>query len=321
MITISSLTPLNVQEEKAKFLADPAYNPQFTYAEPISETELTKYGLPKPQNLEIANYILKSTFNQHTPTQITAMQGDLLTETEVKESIATFLHLHHLDTRLSVTYSASYISRTTMTADQLRIRLPMRYRRRGLQGMLYHEIGTHALRRVNYEQQPWYRKKSQYGFAEYLPTEEGLATLHSRIPHQCKAAIAQALHYLAISTAQTRSFAEVWQTIKPYTESLEQCWTITLRSKRGISNTAMPGASTKDLLYLDGMIAVWRWLQQHEFDCTPLYLGKVALEDVPKAIALNPSYVPQLPLFFTKDRAKYTDSLLEIGKVNGLLEL
>lgn len=317
MIKLSSFTPTNVLEEKAKFLADNSYNPQFIYPEPIPTEALTKYGSPDPQHLAIAQRILSSTIQTISPSQLRKSQGRVLSESEVKQTIANFLKLHQLEHRFSVSYSASYVARTAAAADQLKIRLPMEYRQKSLQGMLYHEVGTHVLRRINYEQQPWYRKKNAYGFSEYLPTEEGLATLHSRIPHTHKVAFTQALHYLAISTALQQSFVEVWQAVLPYSDSLEQCWAFSLRAKRGMIDTSQPGGNTKDITYLDGMIAVWKWLKEREFDVTPLYFGKLALADVDKAVALNPDFSPQLPLFFTKDRKKYQKEMLEIGTANG----
>ncbi len=320
MSFLSNLTPHNLQEEKAKFFADVTYNPQFVYQNPVDPTELNKYGLPRPEHLKIAEKILNQTITLYDHTKLKLLQGRVLTDQEVKDTIENFLALHNLEKRFSVTYSASFISRTSATSDQLKIRLPMEYRRRSLQGMLYHEIGTHALRRVNYELQPWYRRKNQLGFSEYLETEEGLATLHSRLPHKYKAAVSQALHYVSISTALNHSFSEVWHTIRPYSESFDQCWVLTLRAKRGLTDTARPGAFTKDILYLDGMIRVWNWLKQRDFDCTELYFGKMDVSDVQKAVDMHPEFIPQLPFFFTKDRAKYQTGMMEIGRVNGLVE-
>ncbi|MBP9820061.1 DUF1704 domain-containing protein [Candidatus Woesebacteria bacterium] len=317
MSTVATLTPSNVSEERVKFLASPTFNPQFRYSEPISSSSLTAYGTPKPTTLAIANEIIERTFQKFTTTELLENQGSVVSQPLVAKQIDQFLRLHNLEQKYDVTFSSSYISKASVTATHLKLRLPINYREQTLQAMLYHEVGTHIIRRVNYEVQPWFKKKKNFGFSEYLQTEEGLATLHARLPLSYKGAAAQALHYLAISIAQQDSFLAVWHALEPFVHLPDRRWALAVRAKRGMQDTSQPGGYTKDLLYLEGMLEVWHWLAEREFDVTPLYFGKLAIQDVDKALQLNPHFQPQLPLFFSKNRQKYIQLMKEIGQENG----
>jgi hypothetical protein len=186
--------------------------------------------------------------------------------------------------------------------------------------MIYHEIGTHVLRRVNYEVQPWYKKKSKYGFSSYLETEEGLAALHSLSARTFKSAVTIALKYVATDYAQSHSFAELWQYIGKYYDDPEARWLITLRQKRGLQDTAQPGGYTKDMVYFKGAHIVAKWLHEHNYDCSSLYYGKLDISDIEKAIELNPTFQPLLPSFFVTDKEKYAQTMQEVAKENYFLD-
>jgi hypothetical protein len=188
-------------------------------------------------------------------------------------------------------------------------------------GMLYHEIGTHALRSMNYKHQPWYKKKKRYGFSEYLVTEEGLASLHGLLPQSFKSTYTQAIRYLAVGYAQDHSFTELWKYVNSYVENPERCWTICVRQKRGITDTSKPGGFTKDLVYFEGIIKMWVWLTKNDYRLNELYFGKLAVEDIGKALELNPDFEPVLPSFYTLNTDQYAEQIAEIGKVNKIDQL
>ena len=245
-------------------------------------------------------------------------KGKRLNQAEVEQRISSFLKLHHLEDRFAVTWSSSFVSRTTITSTTIKLRLPAEFQQEDLLGMLYHEVGTHALRRINYEQQPWFKKKKKYGFGSYLKTEEGIATLHSLLPHSYKSAFIAAIRYLAAEYAATASFVETWEALAPYIENPERRWNVVFRQKRGLEDTSQPGGFSKDLVYFEGMVDVWNWLVSQNFAIADLYYGKLSLEDVPKAVALNPDFEPLLPFFYTHDFDNYRKNMLEIGEYNML---
>ncbi len=318
MSFLSNLIPTNLNEEKAKFFADQTYNPQFIYSEPIDQEKLVSPGMPKQKYLQLAQNTLKKAYFNTTETELFLIEGPTISQKEVEEKIKTFLQMHQLEKRFKVSWSSSYVSRATITSDLIKLRLPVDFRKEGLLGMLYHEIGTHALRRLNYEQQPWYKKKKRYGFGDYLKTEEGLATLHAMLPHTNKSAFVSAIRYVAVEKAQTSSFAETWDYLKQYIDDLERRWMVTLRQKRGLEDTSKPGGYTKDLVYFEGMVQTYKWLEKNNFDITRLYYGKIAAEDVSKAVAIDPHFKPALPSFFTTNPEKYAQEIKKIGEANEL---
>lgn len=318
MSLLKRLTPTNLTAEKEKFLADPSYNPQFTYEEAPKTKQLEKYGLPERKLVDLAQTIVDRAYAKQTEAELRAQRGHLLTQDEVTHKIQAFLEMHQLEDRYKLAWSKSFVARTTINKDTIKLRLPCKFREQGLLSMIYHEIGTHALRRVNYEEQPWFEKKKDYGFRNYLQTEEGLAILHSLLPQDLQLAYSPALRYLAVDYAQKHSFAESWQFLADYIEDENRRFVAVFRQKRGLVDSSQPGGFTKDLVYFAGLVEVWRYLSKHNFDPTDLYWGKMALVDASKAKRMNPEFKPVLPSFFVVDQTNYRQKMKKIGKVNFL---
>lgn len=319
MSLIKNLTPINLMEEKGKFFADENYNPQFIYEKITSDKTLYKHGYPQTKYLDLAQTILEKTYYKHNEAELDKLKGIPISQRGVTQKTYDFLDIHQLKNRFKIVWSNSFVARATITADTIKLRLPADFRQQDLLSMLYHEIGTHALRRVNYEQQPWYKKKKEYGFKDYLKTEEGLAGLHSLLPLDFQYAYYPALNYVSVAYAQEHSFAELWNFHKKYIDNPERRWERTFRRKRGLKDTSQPGGFTKDLVYFEGMVEVWNYLRQNNFDLTQLYFGKMDLADVDKAVRMNPGFEPLLPSFFVVDKEKYAQKLEKIGQVNMML--
>jgi len=318
MSLLKKLTPINLLEEKEKFFADTSYNPQFIYEEDIDESELYKYGLPKKDILEKATEIIEKTQKDYTDEQIQNADGPELSQNTIIERINQFLHMHDIDNRYNIQLSNSYIARASINLNTIKLRLPINFRERDLTGMIYHELGTHALRQINYENQPWYKNKKKYGFQEYLITEEGLAVLHSLIPKTLKLAYRPARYYIASHFAQQYSFSEMFEKLDKLISDKEKRWTTVLRQKRGINDTSQPGGFTKDIVYFKGLVEMFDWLQSNNFTLDHLYYGKLAKEDTQKALQLNPNYNPILPSFYITDKSKYIEEISKIGRSNFL---
>jgi hypothetical protein len=321
MSTLAKLTPLNVQEEKTKFFADQSYNPQFVYPEPVDQSNLNRYGVPHSRYLDAAHEIIDRAYHHQSETDLLALEGPTVSQEKVTEQTQRFLKLHNLENRYSIIWSSTFVSRASITENTVKFRVGAEFRTENLLGLLYHEIGTHGLRRINYEQQPWFKKKKKFGFAEHLITEEGLASLHSLLPKTQVSAHTFALRYLAVDYSQHHSFAELWQFLTPYIDNLDTRWMVAIRQKRGVSDTSQAGGFTKDIAYFQGLIEVWHWLNQHKFNIKPLYFGKLAIEDVSKARDMNPTFEPILPVFFRNYESEYAESISAIGIYNQLDKL
>ncbi|MEN8252856.1 MAG: tyrosine/phenylalanine carboxypeptidase domain-containing protein [Patescibacteria group bacterium] len=316
MTFLQKITPTNLLEEKEKFLADNSYNPQFIYSEEVTNEKLYKFGKTQKKYLELAQEILNKAYFGRNEQDLLMLEGPLLTHESVNKKINSFLEMHHLEKRYEITWSSSFVSRASITTDVIKLRNNAKFRKDDLIGLLYHEIGTHAIRRINYEKQIWYRKKKKHGFINYLKTEEGLASLHSLLPKSYKSAYKSAIRYAAVDFAQNHSFSETWQFLGKYIQDQETRWMVTLRQKRGIFDTSKAGGYSKDLVYFEGLVNVFKYLEKNNFDITNLYFGKMALEDVGKAVELNPNFKPLLPSFFTLDREKYASEMRKVGKEN-----
>jgi len=311
------LTPSNAAAEKRKFFGDKSYNPQLTYEHPASLQQMSKHPKPDLETLAIATRIA----NAGSPKNQDPRNNDndkLLTQKEVTAKAKIFLRMHGLAERYAVVWSASYISRATMTKKALKLKSIASFRERETAGLLFHEIGTHAIRQVNYEQQPWHRRKKKYGFSSYIETEEGLASLHSLLPVPNKLLYKPAVRYMAVHYSQTLSFAELWQFLTPYITDEEERWMVCIRQKRGLKDTTQPCIFMKDATYFSGALKIARWLSENNFDISKLYYGKLAIEDVDKAVELNPKFVPKLPSFFTTSREAYKNNIQEIIAQNKL---
>lgn len=320
MKQVSSYTPSNMLEEKTRFLADPAYNPQFTYDVHPEKLSLDGYGQPSAEKLARAREIVEQAYYGRNEQDLRMLAGPILSQQEVTEKVGLFLRLHKLENRYKIAWSSSYLSRSTTTVDTIKLKSSAEFRKESLHGMLYHEIGTHALRRVNYEKQPWFKKKKAYGFSSYLTTEEGLASLHSLLPRAFKLAHSAALRYMLVAYAQEHSFAEVFQFLGKFVQDQNRRWGTAVRLKRGMKDTSQPGGYTKDLTYFEGMFEVAEWLNANSYDLPSLYLGKMAVADVEKAKQLNPHFQPSLPSFYVIDPKKYAADMHQIFELNHLLD-
>lgn len=316
MSLLQRLTPLNLLEEKERFLSEQNFNPVFHYENPVEEKDLTKYGFPKPEYVALAQEILDKAYFGRNERDLVMSQGKIIPHQEVTRRTQAFLDMHNLGDNYKIVWSASFVSRATINADTIKLRSTSEFRQQNLLGMLYHEIGTHAIRRHNYQQQPWFKKKKKHGFGSYLKTEEGLASLHSLLPMEYKSAFSTAIRYLAVHYAQHHSLLELWQFLGKYIQDPETRWMVTFRQKRGISNSEHGGGFTKDLVYFEGMLEMYHWLKNNAFDLTPLYFGKLSYQDIDTAQTLNPNFQPLLPSFFTLDREKYEKNILAIGQEN-----
>jgi len=321
MSLLQKVTPINLLEEKAKFLANPKSNPQLAYRQPITSEILNRYGQPRKIFVELARQIIDEAYFHRNEKDLDMCEGKVVNQAEVDNKVITFLKLHNLDQRFNITWSSSFVARTSITKDTIKLRMPSDFRQEGLMGMLYHEIGTHALRRINYEQQPWYKQKKKYHFANYLRTEEGLANIHALLPKTYRSLYVSALRYLIVSWAQTKSFAELWQLASHYVTDPDKRWNLIFRQKRGLTDTSQPGGFTKDMVYFEGVIQVWHWLIKNKFDLPGLYFGKLALENVAEARKLNPTFTPILPIFYKQSLENYQTQIYEIGQFNHLDQL
>lgn len=317
MSLIGDLTPINLEEEKQKFFdQDCNYNPQFKYKKLITINMLYRYGKPNPKYSELAKELLEKAFHNRTEEDIRKMEGELLTKEKADLMIQDFLSKNDMVSEISVRWSDKFPGKASYYVDTLKLRLPVWHREKEFLGTLYHELGTHALRRINYAQQPFFKKKSQYGFGDYLTTEEGLASFHTLLVKNFKIDYTSVLKYCACEVAETSSFVKTYNFINNYLQDPERTWLYTYNQKRGLYDTKEAGGFTKNITYFEGLAQVWEYFRNSNFDVESLYYGKIAAEDINLAKELNPDYKPRLPTFIKNNFEQYTSKITEIAQTN-----
>ncbi len=296
-----NLSPINLNEEKKKFLFDVQYNPQFQYEAPIPENYLSRYGAVSGALSNAAEAICQEVLKKwETDSKfLENVEGPALDRTEVTRRIKLYLEQCNLQDKVTLSFSERSVVRTHIDGYKMIVRLPVSYRENELAGMLHHEIGTHVFRRINDENQPWTQKRDHFGLANYLETEEGLAVLHGNIGSATPNLWYSAIRYLACEYAATMSFSQVYSKLRDLVSDRERCFNLTLRAKRGLTDTSLPGGFTKDQIYFRGVFKISKWLVRNDYDAARLYLGKIAVEDLEKAQTLAGKYQPILPPFMT----------------------
>ncbi len=155
------------------------------------------------------------------------------------------------------------------------------FRLNRLKALLAHEIGTHVFRYENGKLQPF--RIFERGTANYLRTEEGLAIWNQNELNLDLGDkfLTPALLVVAIYMAERMSFQDLFHFLKT-THNIDDnlAWKLCVKSKRGLKDTKIHTAFTKDSLYFVGSRMVKKFLKKGG-KIEDLYVGKVDIEDLP----------------------------------------
>jgi uncharacterized protein (TIGR02421 family) len=180
------------------------------------------------------------------------------------------------------------------SSKQLMIKKGARFSKNFVKRLIVHEIGTHAMRNENGAMQPY--KFFERGFPDYLMTEEGLAVINEEL-NNCLDSYTLKVYagrVIAIDYALRNSFSKTYLKLRKYFDK-KTAWRLTLRAKRGLSDTKLKGACTKDLCYLKGYIEIKKYLKDGG-DINKLYYGKIGLKNVDiiekMPGLINPKFLP-----------------------------
>lgn len=319
MPKLSDLIPINLESEKEKFFASGfKYNPQFIYKTHTSEKELVKHGKPRLWYLFLAKRILRKYLKEKDLLDQIQKNKVFLDQYEIKDLIEKRLNFYSLNNDYRTVFSKNFVSRIAVNNNEktIKIRLPIVIDRGEIEAILNHEIDTHIIRQLNYERQPWFKKKKRNVFGSYLRTEEGLAGLNELVGYENGLAYKSAVNYLAVSMALKKDFVSVFNFFYKTLQDTERAWTWTLKKKRGIKDTSKKGAFTKDLVYFEGFIEILKYLKKNDCDPSELYYGKIDLKDIKKAKKLGISEKLILPKIFTDNPEAYKEKVKEIINEN-----
>ncbi|MDD5054796.1 MAG: DUF1704 domain-containing protein [Candidatus Peribacteraceae bacterium] len=147
--------------------------------------------------------------------------------------------------------------------------------------LIAHEIETHVLTGENGAAQPYdlFRR----GFANYLDTQEGLAIFNQIriLPPNHEKRFLHARQVLGVSFALEHSFAETRNYLEEdLSFSEEKALAKAIDLKRGLTRTESAGGFTRAIIYFRGYRAIEQYVKEGG-DLRKLYIGKIALEDLP----------------------------------------
>ena len=315
ILLFSSLQPTNVKKEKEKIFRDRTYNPQLKYSLPKTNLVQIRKNLLK---LRTDSSIMGQLFRQRIKELLT--QIDLLknigkpsitnyslqlygkpTKSMVKKA-AKFLDLpsqkegmkygkisvakKFLDSLLTKGLNWQVIEKQMVVAAAfnvtkkiLYINTDRKFSDHDLRRLIVHEIGTHVTRAENGMKQKY--NLFRIGFPGYILTEEGLAVYNEHRANLLSNDVLKnyAGRVIAVDLALKNSFSTVYTDLLEFFNK-EDAWTLAIRAKRGISNTARRGALTKDHIYLSGFYMIKDFVKKRG-DIKSLYVGKIGIQHLP----------------------------------------
>ncbi|XP_073714258.1 putative tyrosine carboxypeptidase MATCAP2 [Misgurnus anguillicaudatus] len=323
---LTAIKPSNVEKERARFFkSDFNYNPQFEYSNPVSAQVLARHGNASDRFLPQAVRIMESALQKYGSYEKfeQATGGNLLTKSRIWYHVKKYMEKEGCMGEIVVNLTDDLLSRASMTVVNGRPTLTINIcaaREQWLEGMLRHEIGTHYFRGINNSHQPWSSSvgRKKHNLRPINPTEEGLASIHSVLFRKDPVLWRAALLYYTVHKASHMSFSQLFHDLGRFVHDPNTRWDYCVRAKRGQTDTAQPGCFSKDQVYLDGILKILRFRDKIDFHRL-MALGKVSYEDVDRLKGLALMDRVRIP-HFLQDRARYTEQLHKIMKVNQITD-
>src|SRR3989338_2474325 len=287
-INVYAVNPINVDREKKRFLKNKKYNPKFRYAPYIDDLDTIKERLISLETdtstlgllfKEIINTLLmdiemlKARGNQNFTHQAIMIWGvpdkkllqtakkilnrvkakrrddgkKIFIASKIKMTLNFALFKYGLR-EWQVKEKNMIASAAVKSADrELLIKKNEKFSKRFIERLIVHEIGTHIIRAENGLRQPY--KIFSRGLPGYLMTEEGLAVVNEEI-HGCLDPFTLKIYagrILAVQRALKGSFRSTYNFLcKHFTK--DTAWRLTVRAKRGLTDTSQIGGCTKDIV-------------------------------------------------------------------------
>ncbi len=312
------LIPLNGNEEKFKFFKNPLYNPQFKYfidpkilkqlenkLEKISIPETTTgnfylklkqeylkkikliknigepdkftlyskdiYGNFTLKDIEFANKILNTFSDNSFIETVDAVKIKKELEKEIKDNnIKNWNVVMHENIASKVTIKPM--------ENTVYVKSDYKFFPAEVDRLKVHEISVHLFRAANGEFQEYEIFKR--GFAGYLEAEEGLAVYFENMKGLCDSQQMKiyAGRLKAVELALNNSFSSTYETLRKWFPE-EIAYRLSARAKRGIADTSIAGALTKDIHYITGYRKVKKLLDSKNV-IRELFTGKIGLDDI-----------------------------------------
>ena len=267
--------------------------------------------------------------------------GEEVDQATAEQHIVEFVTAHKLQDKLWVRFTPNRVScvgslqrsrRNSQDHPEVRhtlfVSTANKLRKHELRQFVAHEIGTHLMRIVNDEIQPWRGSSGRKKFnlhsnstREFRETEEGLATintvLHSGGGPKSRYLFREALLYYACAKSATMNFVELFAELAPYMPSPRRRFGLMTRIKRGLLDQSLPGGSGKAQVYFEGALTILR----RDFDVDDLrllYAGRLMLSEMDRVRRLAHTSFITIPSF-AADLEAYRKDLRAMALLNGLV--
>lgn len=275
----------------------------------FSERSKDVYAAPTKSELRLARGILKKKMEElqkHPKSEII-----FLAPQEVEKEARRILDSYGLEDWRVVFNKDQAVRMKVKKNREISIHPEMSISARSLSAALAHEVGVHVLRMVNGEAQPL--KMFARSTGNYLRTEEGLAGIASRLHRESKLFFNLALSCETVSVALAHSFRFTYRHLrKNWGLGKKLAFQYTFRAKRGLVDTSLPGAFTRDAEYLRGVFALEKFLVSGG-KIRDLYIGKVDVRDIDALLQQEEIVSPKcFPEFFVDAE----DKILDIIRLN-----
>ncbi len=245
-------------------------------ARQFSDASRALFGAPSSVLLSAARSFLHAQIACDLPVPETAM---LDAEAAVQRFVEVLERYGLHEWRVEI--SERLVADCTVGGGKVYVRQGARFSPAHVEALIAHEIETHVLTAENGSQQPY--ELFRRGCANYLDTQEGLAIANQNrmLPpfHEKRLGAARTLlgaaYALEHSFSETLAYLEGELGYRP-----EKALAKAFDLKRGLIQTAEPGAFTKSVVYFRGQRAIEHF-QKEGGDLKRLYVGKIAIEDLP----------------------------------------
>lgn len=236
------------------------------------QASIELFQKPSPNLIRQAKSIIK-----HAITAYQSPYCEMLTDTEIQNCFNQIFNQLNLPWQAKIIKTLLAQLTTQYFGRKIKIKKGIKLNKEEIKCLINHEL-VHIFRYENGCLQPY--KIFSSGLANYLVWEEGLACYHESLQDCFSQRLCLfAARVLAAHLAQRYSFCQTYQKLIQHNLLPEIAWTTTMRAKRGLKNTALPGAFTKDHLYLKGYLSVKKYLKTGK-SLNQLMIGKISAQDL-----------------------------------------
>lgn len=335
--------------ERALSTGEGAAAPEFTYSVPVEKLQKKLESDPMYEIRTELTAAAKAVLDAALASQGGSasrfeswVYGEEIDQAEMQAHITEVICEHRLQDKVWVRFSANKVSCTGAIKRSVHntqevgstnrhtfwVSTAKAMRKHELKMFVAHEIGTHLIRVINDEIQPWSGSagKTKFGLhtrasREFKRTEEGLASvntaLHSGGGPRGRFLYREALLYYAASRAKELGFVPLYIKLARYIPDNWRRYLFVVRIKRGVVDQTGGGGNGKVQSYFEGAVEILK--QWHTLDLRLLYAGRLTLAEMQRCKRLAQLQTIILPSF-ARNLEVYRGQLRQMAILNLLVD-